>query len=412
MAEPSSCRHRALSPERLVIGLAVALAVLLTMTGLSPAGRHASHSPTAPVPTDALWQSTGVLPPLEVPRPQPAAPGVKAAGNTIDFREPLRKAPLGGGLTPASPSCIAYPLEPGQYRVSSPYGFRRHPIFGRYLMHAGIDLAAPLGTPIHAVAEGTVVYSGGGRLGRSSELVIIEHRVGETTFYSWYVHMYPEDVAVSVGDSVRAGEVIARVGNNGNSTGPHLHFEIHLQDPGLGLDAASRGVSPAAAVSELPETPSPEGTEEESSEETEDEADNDPEDGDDGEEVAEDGDQPEGAEEDGEDDGAGDEEIGEGDPGKDESEEEVAEESVEESPDTLSPDEESPPTGEESGPSPSPSPTPEMTDAVPAPENAPPSPPQRFPNRAFGTTVNPLVFLTELAGQLRAPSYCGAQWTR
>ncbi len=134
------------------------------------------------------------------------------------------------GANPADPVCASYPVEPGRFQISSPYGYRIHPIFGSYAMHAGVDFAAPLGTAIHAVTDGTVVYTGAGRLGRSSELVILEHTVGDTTFYSWYVHMYPDGVFVEVGQQVRAGEVIAEVGNNGNSTGPHLHFEIHTED--------------------------------------------------------------------------------------------------------------------------------------------------------------------------------------
>src|SRR5690625_1719391 len=144
--------------------------------------------------------------------------------------DPFEQADAVGPADPADdPVCLRYPVAPGSYRISSPYGYRIHPIFGSYAMHAGVDFAAPLGTPIHAVTDGTVVYTGAGRLGRSSELVILEHTVGDTTFYSWYVHMYPDGVFVEVGQRVRAGEVIAEVGNNGNSTGPHLHFEIHTE---------------------------------------------------------------------------------------------------------------------------------------------------------------------------------------
>src|SRR5690606_5816526 len=134
-----------------------------------------------------------------------------------------------------SPLCASYPVAPGSFRLTSPYGFRVHPIFGTYSMHMGNDYAAPLGTPIHAVTDGTVVYTGPGRLGRSSELVIIEHVVEDTTFYSWYVHMYPDGIFVEVGEPVLAGEVIAEVGNNGTSPGPRVHFEIHTSDAGLGL---------------------------------------------------------------------------------------------------------------------------------------------------------------------------------
>src|SRR5699024_1208931 len=59
--------------------------------------------------------------------------------------------------------CISSPLNPGSYRITSKYGMRSNPFSGRYMLHAGTDLAAPFGTPIHAVADGTVSYTGPGR---------------------------------------------------------------------------------------------------------------------------------------------------------------------------------------------------------------------------------------------------------
>src|SRR5699024_4956097 len=198
-----------------------------------------------------------------------AAGGYVEADLALEAEQPpTQEFGLGGGMTLVSettatvktahpdpfaaipsdeaPVCASYPVAPGSYRISSPYGYRTHPIFGNYSMHTGDDYAAPLGTPIHAVTDGTVVYTGPGRLGRSSELVIIEHTVQDTTFYSWYVHMYPEGIFVEVGQQVRAGEIIAEVGNNGNSTGPHLHFEIHTSDAGLGLTKTPVGKTPAS----------------------------------------------------------------------------------------------------------------------------------------------------------------------
>ncbi|WP_152188013.1 M23 family metallopeptidase [Georgenia satyanarayanai] len=131
---------------------------------------------------------------------------------------------------------MAMPLAVGTYTQSSLYGNRVHPIQGTWTKHEGLDFAAPLGTPIHAVADGVVVHAGEGLDGRSSMLVILEHEIDGQTFYSWYVHMYEDGVFVTEGQQVRGGEVIGEVGNNGNSTGPHLHLEIHLDESGTTTD--------------------------------------------------------------------------------------------------------------------------------------------------------------------------------
>ncbi|MBD8061441.1 M23 family metallopeptidase [Actinomycetaceae bacterium Sa1BUA1] len=131
---------------------------------------------------------------------------------------------------------MAMPLAVGTYTQSSLYGNRVHPIQGTWTKHEGLDFAAPLGTPIHAVADGVVVHAGEGLDGRSSMLVIVEHEIDGQTFFSWYVHMYEDGVFVTEGQQVRGGEVIGEVGNNGNSTGPHLHLEIHLDESGTTTD--------------------------------------------------------------------------------------------------------------------------------------------------------------------------------
>ncbi|WP_257158890.1 M23 family metallopeptidase [Corynebacterium cystitidis] len=86
-------------------------------------------------------------------------------------------------------------------------------------MHQGIDIAAPIGTPIRAVMDGTVVNAGPAR--GFGNWVVLEHSNGERSVYG---HMVSYNV--SIGDQVSAGQVIAAMGNEGHSTGPHLHFEI------------------------------------------------------------------------------------------------------------------------------------------------------------------------------------------
>jgi murein DD-endopeptidase MepM/ murein hydrolase activator NlpD len=104
-------------------------------------------------------------------------------------------------------------------RISSSDGRRRHPILGYTRMHAGIDYAAPRGTPIHAVTDGTVQFAG--RHGGHGNYVKLSHGGGVGTGYG---HM--SRIAVRVGQHVSRGQVIGYVGSTGLSTGPHLHYEL------------------------------------------------------------------------------------------------------------------------------------------------------------------------------------------
>jgi len=103
--------------------------------------------------------------------------------------------------------------------ISSGYGWRIHPIFGTREFHTGIDIAVPWGTPIHAAAAGTVIFTGWMR--GYGMLVILDHGNGLSTTYS---HL--SSYSVHVGEHVDRGDVIARIGSTGWSTGPHLFFEV------------------------------------------------------------------------------------------------------------------------------------------------------------------------------------------
>ena len=104
--------------------------------------------------------------------------------------------------------------------ITSGYGERFHPILGYSRMHAGVDLRASYGEPIHAVAGGTVVFAG--RHGGHGNFVKLDHGGGLGTGYA---HM--SRIAVNVGERVRQGEIIGYVGSTGLSTGPHLHYEVY-----------------------------------------------------------------------------------------------------------------------------------------------------------------------------------------
>jgi murein DD-endopeptidase MepM/ murein hydrolase activator NlpD len=111
---------------------------------------------------------------------------------------------------------------PVRGRLTSGFGWRVHPITHVRTFHEGIDIAAPLGTPVYAMADGVVLYAGPAR-GFGNE-VVLSHPGGVTTVYG---HM--SRILVLSGP-VRAGQVIALVGSEGDSTGPHLHAEVRVDD--------------------------------------------------------------------------------------------------------------------------------------------------------------------------------------
>ncbi|MCL6249917.1 M23 family metallopeptidase [Altererythrobacter sp. KTW20L] len=105
--------------------------------------------------------------------------------------------------------------------ISSGFGIRRDPFTGRAAMHSGLDFRGPMGAPIHSAADGRVTFVGNkAGYGRTVE---VTHSDGMMTRYA---HMSRFDARV--GQEVTAGTVIGRIGSSGRSTGPHLHFEVHI----------------------------------------------------------------------------------------------------------------------------------------------------------------------------------------
>jgi murein DD-endopeptidase MepM/ murein hydrolase activator NlpD len=102
--------------------------------------------------------------------------------------------------------------------VTSGYGIRGG------VPHNGVDIAPPCEAPIYAAAAGTVVRAGPST--GYGNLIVVDHGGGTVTRYA---HMFNDDVLVAVGQSVSAGQQIARVGTSGDSTGCHLHFEVKIE---------------------------------------------------------------------------------------------------------------------------------------------------------------------------------------
>lgn len=176
------------------------------------------------VPADTLAAANGVRNPhrLQVGR-QLTIPVVATGGSEDDVAPgPVAKPgtrPLEGQIR------LIWPVDG---RITSRFG----PRWGR--MHRGLDVAAPTGTPVRAAAGGRVTFSG--TFGNYGRLVVIDHGGGVETRYA-----HNHRLLVREGEQVKQGQVIARVGSTGNSTGPHLHFEVLIdgvhQDPEVWLPA-------------------------------------------------------------------------------------------------------------------------------------------------------------------------------
>lgn len=137
--------------------------------------------------------------------------------SNAEYEEKLAKLALQGQNPPSDATWI---VPVSGYTITSPFGMRVHPVYKYQLMHNGIDMACPQGTPIYATRAGTVTraaYQAGG----AGYYVSINHGDG---FGSIYMHM--TNYVVSAGQKVAAGRLIGYVGSTGVSTGPHLHFGV------------------------------------------------------------------------------------------------------------------------------------------------------------------------------------------
>ncbi|UIP92653.1 M23 family metallopeptidase [Wolbachia endosymbiont of Anopheles demeilloni] len=124
------------------------------------------------------------------------------------------------GVSLKSSEIFVSPLN-GDFRISSNFGNRKHPIHGKIAFHKGVDYAAKLGTPIHATAEGVIEYIG--KNGGYGNYIKIKHNNKYSTCYA-HISKFSSDI--KLGSKVKQGQIIAYVGSTGVATGPHLHYEV------------------------------------------------------------------------------------------------------------------------------------------------------------------------------------------
>jgi murein DD-endopeptidase MepM/ murein hydrolase activator NlpD len=131
-----------------------------------------------------------------------------------------------GDFTISYYSVVQSPVAPGT-TISSGFGGRIPPCDGCSSYHEGVDFLPGFGTPVLAIADGVVVATGNpsGSLG---VFVSVQHEIDGQTVTSTYAHMGYGSMNLSVGDTIARGQVVGTVGSTGQSTGPHLYFEIRL----------------------------------------------------------------------------------------------------------------------------------------------------------------------------------------
>lgn len=132
----------------------------------------------------------------------------------------LQATQAGKGAKAGNGTISTWPL-PGRYEISSPYGWRTHPITKKRSIHTGTDIVAPTGTEIHAAGAGVVIMAGWNTA--YGNMTIIDHGNGISTLYG-----HQSRLDVSEGQAVDANQVIGAVGSTGWSTGAHLHFEVRV----------------------------------------------------------------------------------------------------------------------------------------------------------------------------------------
>ncbi|MBE9010180.1 M23 family metallopeptidase [Pseudanabaenaceae cyanobacterium LEGE 13415] len=186
------------------------------------------------------------------PAPEPTNP-IGSAYSTVQTYYNRTVRPIGrignGDLKLIFPLSIPAP-------ITSLFGWRLHPITGDARLHTGTDIGAPLGTPVLAALTGRVIMAD--FFGGYGLAIGLEHNAGAQQ--TLYAHL--SEIFVKPGEIVKQGSVIGRVGSTGNSTGPHLHFEVRQQttegwvamDAGVVLETAMADLIKSMQVAQAPKT--------------------------------------------------------------------------------------------------------------------------------------------------------------
>ena len=196
------------------------VAALALSSSTAVAANSGGAAPTSV--SSASSGSTGGAAPGAVPAQAPVPKATSArTGGAVPGSKPPRKTVVRKATKPAAPSTSA-----GVFPVSGPYSFGgKDARFGAGRtghIHQGQDVIAASGTPILAPLSGTILWQANQPAGAG--LYLIEHASDGRDFA--FMHIKPHTTRVTVGDAVRAGEQLAQVGETGDATGPHLHFEI------------------------------------------------------------------------------------------------------------------------------------------------------------------------------------------
>ena len=176
------------------------------------AGEHSETAVLAVLHRSAGARTSGKGPPTTGPAPSTATRSAKQRPGSPGTSGP---APGSGGPD-HQPGSMRWPLD--AYIVSSEFGER----WGK--THQGMDMAADVGEPVYAIADGEVIYAGDGLRGYGN-VVILRHDLKTSSLYA-----HNSELKVRQGDQVKQGTLIALLGSTGHSTGPHVHFEIRDGD--------------------------------------------------------------------------------------------------------------------------------------------------------------------------------------